>query len=181
MAIVLPKFPRRRSPAGAACETQPALNVSLCREDGVYQAGGELVAKWRVRRISVDDLQSIEVSVLWHTEGKGDEDLHVHHFYRIVESQIRRMGLSDEQSIRCVLPASPLSYHGHLITVRWCIRMRLFLRDGRKIMAEQPFNLFSPSSIDLGGPLSVVSPHNRDLNSAASGSSGKDSAVMLGS
>ncbi len=163
MAIVLPKFPRRRSPVGAASETQPALNVSLCREDGVYQAGGELVAKWRVRRVSIDDLQSIEVSVLWHTEGKGDEDLHVHHFYRIVESQIRRIGLADEQSIRCVLPASPLSYHGHLITVRWCIRMRLFLSDGRKIMAEQPFHLVAP------------------VTSRGSSAIPSDATVMLGS
>lgn len=120
------------------------MKVSLCREDGIYRAGGELTATWQVRRVPIEELQSIEVSVLWHTEGKGDEDLHVHHFHRIVESQIRRIGLSDEQSIHCVLPASPLSYHGHLITVRWCIRMRLFLNDGRKILAEQPFHLVAP-------------------------------------
>ncbi|QDT04078.1 hypothetical protein K227x_24660 [Rubripirellula lacrimiformis] len=133
------------------------MNVTLCREDGVYQAGGELMAKWRVRRISMDDLQSIEVSVLWHTEGKGDEDLHVHHFHRIVESQIRQIGFADEQAIRCVLPASPLSYQGHLITVRWCIRMRLFMQDGRKIMAEQPFHLVAPGAY----PIATSAARNR--------------------
>ncbi|TWU48490.1 hypothetical protein Poly51_43880 [Rubripirellula tenax] len=129
------------------------MNISLCREDGTYEAGGELVAKWRVRRVSIDDIQSIELSVLWHTEGKGDEDLHVHHFNRMAENQIRRMGLADEQSIRCVLPASPLTYHGNLISLRWCIRMRLFLQSGREIVAEQPFNLVAPGGygVAVGG------------------------------
>lgn len=139
------------------------MNVSLCREDGVYQAGGELAAKWRVRRISVDDLQSIEISVLWHTEGKGDEDLHVHHFYRINEGQLRRMGLADERSIRCTLPASPLSYQGHLISVRWCIRMRLFLADGRKIVAEQPFHLVAPGSYPIGATKNRISGSGRTV------------------
>jgi hypothetical protein len=84
---------------------------------------------------------------MWHTEGKGDEDLHVHHFHRVVESQIRRVGLADEQSIQCQLPASPLSYHGRLISVRWCIRLRLFLSDGREIVAEQPFHMVSPAVV----------------------------------
>ncbi|MDA8743641.1 hypothetical protein N9N28_03305 [Rubripirellula amarantea] len=104
------------------------------------------MARWRIRRVCLDDLQSIEVSVLWHTEGKGDEDLHVHHFHRVSPEQLRRLGLADEQSLRCHLPASPLSYHGHLISLRWCVRLRLFMNDGREIIAEQPFHLVSPRS-----------------------------------
>ncbi len=127
------------------------MNVSLCREDGVYEAGGELLAKWRIRRVSVDDIQSVEVSVMWHTEGKGDEDLHVHHFHRVGESQVRRRGLADQQSFRCRLPASPLSYHGHLIHLRWCLRLRLFLIDGREILAEQPFHLVAPGAYPVCG------------------------------
>lgn len=122
------------------------MNVTLCREDGIYQAGGELTAKWRIRRIPIDEVQGVEVSVLWHTEGKGDEDLHVHHFHRLVENQIRRTGLADEQSVHCQLPMTPLSYHGRLISVRWCFRLRLFVSDGREIVAEQPFHLVSPGS-----------------------------------
>lgn len=125
------------------------MNVTLCREDGVYEAGGELTAKWTIRRVPLDQLQGIEISVLWHTEGKGDEDLHVHHFRRLVESQIRRIELEDEQLLCSVLPASPLSYHGHLISVRWCIRLRLFLSDGREIVAEQPFHLVAPGSYPI--------------------------------
>jgi hypothetical protein len=122
------------------------VNVSLCREDGVYEAGGQLTAKWRISRIPLEELQGVEVSVLWHTEGKGDEDLHVHHFQRLVETQIRRSGLADQQSLRCDLPRTPLSYHGRLISVLWCIRLRLFLAGGREIVAEQPFHLVADES-----------------------------------
>ena len=118
MAIALPKFSRRRSPAGSAAEAQPAVSVSLCREDGIYEAGGTVSATWSVSRVTLDQLQAIEASVMWHTEGKGDEDLHVHHFHRLDENHIRRLGLADEQSLECDLPTTPLSYHGRLISVR---------------------------------------------------------------
>ena len=152
MAIVLPKFSRRRLSPGLAAEAHPAVSVEFCREDGVYQAGGPLTATWRVSRVTLDQLEAIEVSVMWHTEGKGDEDLHVHHFHRVVESQIRRVGLADEQSIQCVLPATPLSYHGRLISLRWCVRLRLFLANGREIVAEQPFYLVSPAMLPSDRP-----------------------------
>lgn len=147
MAIVLPKFSRRRSSPGLVAEAQPAVNVTLCSDDGLYRAGGELSAKWRISRVPLDEVQCVEVSVLWHTEGKGDEDLQVHHFQRLAESQLRRTGLADEQVIHCVLPATPLSYHGRLISLQWCVRLRLFLANGREIVAEQPFHLVSEKMV----------------------------------
>ena len=74
MAIVLPKLSRRRPSSGRPAETQPAVNVTLGREDGVYEACGTLTATWRISRIPAEAIQGIEISVLWHTEGKGDED-----------------------------------------------------------------------------------------------------------
>ncbi|MEM9587409.1 MAG: hypothetical protein AAGA03_09010 [Planctomycetota bacterium] len=121
------------------------MNVSLCRDDGRYPAGGQLTATWRIRRVSIDQLQGVEISVLWHTEGKGDEDLHVHHFHSLSGTQLRRLGLADQQRIDCSLPATPLSYHGRLVSIRWCIRLRLFLADGREIVTEQPFYLVAHS------------------------------------
>jgi hypothetical protein len=159
VAIVLPKFSRRRSSTGLASEAQPAVSVSLCREDGVYEGGRELSAKWRVSRVTLDSLSAIEISVLWYTEGKGDTDLQVHHFERLEEEQIRRAGLADEQLLSCMLPATPLSYHGRLIRLRWCVRMRLFLSDGREIVTEQPFYLVAPRSTRDGS--SSVVGHDR--------------------
>lgn len=140
------------------------MNLSICREDGLYEAGGTLRAKWRISRVPLEQVQGLEVSVLWHTEGKGDEDLHVHHFHRVVESQIRRLGLADEQSISCVLPATPLSYHGLLISVCWCIRLRLFLANGREIVAEHPFYLVAPGTTAISnGSRLGINVHGEDF------------------
>ena len=156
MAIVLPKFSRRRPSTGPASETQPAVRLWLCSDEAVYESGTALTARWRIARVPVDEIQSLEVSVLWHTEGKGDEDLHVHHFHRVSEHQMRRArgseggseggsedGTLQEHSIECVLPATPLSYHGRLIRICWCVRLRLYLTGGREIVTEQPFYLVS--------------------------------------
>lgn len=126
------------------------MSVTLCREDGVYEGGRELEATWRVSRVTLDSLTAIEISVMWYTEGKGDMDLHVHHFERMEEGEIRRAGLADRQSLSCILPATPLSYHGRLIRVRWCVRMRLFLSSGREIVTDQPFYLVAPQSTKDG-------------------------------
>jgi len=103
--------------------------------------------RWRISRVPLEEVQGLEVSVLWHTEGKGDEDFHVHHFHRLGENQIRRVGLADQLSTHCTLPATPLSYQGKLISVRWCIRLRLFLANGREIVAEHPFHLIHPAMV----------------------------------
>ena len=58
----------------------------------------------------------------------------------------RRAGLADEQSTHCVLPTTPLSYQGQLISLQWGVRVRIFLADGREIVAEQPFHLVSRNS-----------------------------------
>ena len=160
MAIVLPKFSRHRPPTGFASEAKPAVSVSLCREDGVYEGGRELTATWRVSRVTLDSLTAIEISVLWYTEGKGDTDLYVHHFERLEVEQIRRSGLADEQLLACMLPATPLSYHGRLIRLRWCVRLRLFLSDGREIVTDQPFYLVAPRSSE-NGSASVVGEERR--------------------
>ena len=123
------------------------MNVTLCRENGVYPSGGVLSAKWKVSRVSLDELQGVEISVLWHTQGKGDEDLNVHHFQRLTEAQVRRIGLADEQVVQCQLPPTPLSYHGRLISVCWCLRLRLFLSGGREIVADRAFHVVSPNFV----------------------------------
>ena len=126
------------------------MSVTLCRDDATYEGGRELTATWRVSRVTLDSLSAIEISVLWYTEGKGDTDLHVHHFERLDEADIRRCGLTDEQTLCCLLPATPLSYHGRLIRLNWCVRMRLFLSDGREIVTDQPFYLVAPQSGENG-------------------------------
>ena len=41
------------------------------------------------------------------------------------------------------LPNSPLTYGGSILSIQWCVRLRLFLRRGREYAVEQPFTLGS--------------------------------------
>lgn len=79
--------------------------------------------------------------MLWFTEGKGDEDLHVHHFARWNDAQLQRMDLSARHAIDCVLPLSPVSYRGTLVRICWCVRFRLFRAGGPESVTQQPFQM----------------------------------------
>jgi hypothetical protein len=78
---------------------------------------------------------------MWYTEGKGDEDLNVHHFERWTDGQLQQLDLSLPIALRCELPRSPLSYEGTLLRIRWCVRLRMFCSGGREIVVETPFQL----------------------------------------
>lgn len=139
------------------------MSVCLCREDGMYEGGKTLEARWRISRVDLDALAAVEVSVLWYTEGKGDTDMQVHYFTRFEQDDLRRCGLADEQSLNCLLPATPLSYHGRLIRVKWAVRIRAFMVDGRECMTEQPFYMVAPGSIS-NGTQTVVGDQRRRVN-----------------
>ncbi|MDG1874399.1 MAG: hypothetical protein P8J27_10845 [Mariniblastus sp.] len=87
------------------------------------------------------NVHAIETSVVWITEGKGEEDIGVHFFER---RQKRSGALTSEtflrpQRISTVLPASPFSYEGVALTVRWCVRVRLFMADGDQVTEDKFF------------------------------------------
>ena len=157
VAIVLPKFSRRRPSTGLAAETQPAVNISLCREDGVYEAGGTLTAKWRISRVPLDRgprARGFGDVAHRRQRGRGPSRPSLSPRGREPDSSGRAWPMSSRSSVGC--PLTPLSYHGRLISVRWCIRLRLFLADGREIVAEQPFHLVSPGSLPIGGDARIL-------------------------
>jgi hypothetical protein len=87
-----------------------------------------------------DKVRSVELSILWHTEGKGDEDSGVHYF----EEHAVGDRLSERPAWRpfaTKLPHSPLSYDGPLIKIRWCVRVRVFLESGKEVVGEKTFRL----------------------------------------
>ncbi len=96
-------------------------------------------------RFSAAELQGLEASVLWYTEGKGDEDLRVHFFQRWNETQLRALDHDEPQVVSTLLPQSPVSYEGTLIKIRWCVRLRLF-RSGGEFVCQQPFRLVGYSA-----------------------------------
>ena len=39
------------------------------------------------------------------------------------------------------LPASPLSYYGMILKIHWCVRVRIFLKNGREVKSEKFFTV----------------------------------------
>ena len=143
MAIVLPKFPRRSISAKRTLvrRSEPALGLKLLSLQAGIEPRELLEFEYCVKRVSPEAVERLEISVMWRTEGKGTEDFGVH-FFDCVAGEKMHEALDRPQNHVCTtLPAAPLSYEGRLINIRWCVRLRLFLVDSRKITAEQPFYL----------------------------------------
>ncbi len=116
----------------------------LIRIDGTkrtYQPGDCLSGNYLIEANSPDSIQAAELSILWHTEGKGDEDLAVHHFDRVSVETEPNWDPRGPRRFSTVLPKSPLSYDGVIVKIRWRIRIRAFLAGGRELVEEQRIQL----------------------------------------
>ena len=118
----------------------PRIRIRLDGNGRVYRPGETLSGEYRLDGIPPEGVRAIEISVLWYTEGKGDENLAVHDFHRI---SIETGGLDLERPGRfnTVLPSSPLTYNGVLVRIHWCVRVRVFFVHGRDVVGELEFRL----------------------------------------
>lgn len=133
--------------------------LTCSHPDGRYAPGELLVGTWQLAEaprdgiprdeIPRDEIQGVEVSVLWYTEGKGDEDLAVHFFQRWNAARLEEIDVTTPQPFQTELPFSPLTYQGHLLRIRWCLRLRLFLADGRDLVTELPLTLSARDSAEI--------------------------------
>jgi hypothetical protein len=120
----------------------PIIRIALDSPNGHYQSGDRLTGRFSVDGPQAFAARAAELSVLWYTAGKGEEDMAVHHFERLVDEPSRPLDLRVPRRFASNLPASPLSYDGHIVKVCWCVRLRLFLPQGQEV-AEQAFRLGS--------------------------------------
>jgi hypothetical protein len=119
----------------------PQIAIRLWPAGGRFQPDQELSCEYRIEASYATQVQGIEASVLWYTEGKGEEDLVVHYFERHVPGDVERGDLRGTRRFATRLPPSPLSYDGVIVKVCWCVRVRVFLRRGRDVAAECLFRL----------------------------------------
>ena len=110
-----------------------------------YQPGKIFQFEYWLMNIQPSNINAIEASVVWFTQGKGTEDLGVHFFRRISGQSISEIDWTQPQCVSIELPPSPLSYCGRLVKVLWCVRVRAYMNDGSEYVAEQPFQLGSLS------------------------------------
>ncbi len=143
MAVVLPSFSSRRVSAkrGLALRAEPAIGLRLLSLQNAIEPCESLELEYCVKRVSLEQIDRLELSIVWFTEGKGTEDIGVHHFESFTPEEISPDGLGQPVRLSTTLPAGPLSYEGKLFQIRWCVRLRLFLTNGREITNEQPFYL----------------------------------------
>lgn len=121
--------------------TSGMIHLTLDSSAAHYRPGEQLTGRFHVDPARAGGARASELSVLWYTAGKGDEDMAVHFFERIVDEPARPLDLRVPHRFATDLPESPLSYDGEIVKVCWCVRLRLFLAHGEEVLVEAPFRL----------------------------------------
>jgi len=131
--------------------TEPRVTIRFDGNGRAYRPGETLSGEYRLESVRPEDVRAVEVSVLWHTDGKGDEDLAVHDFRRLSAEDGDWIDARSPGRFRTVLPNSPLSYRGVIVKLRWCVRVRVFLARDREVVGELPFQLGDVPAVRVRG------------------------------
>lgn len=110
-------------------------------EDRVYRPGETLSGRYWIDSLDPQQIKAIEASVLWHTRGKGDEDMAVHDFWRRDLDDDSQFDLSRPEQFSTTLPNTPLSYEGQIIKLLWSVRVRILLHRGKDVVKDKVFQL----------------------------------------
>jgi hypothetical protein len=119
--------------------SRPEIDVRL--EQTAYRPGDLLAGAFAIEAGPDDELATLELSVLWHTSGKGDEDLGVVHFEDWSQAKGKPFDRARPHGFEVRLPQTPLSYDGFLIKIHWCVRVRARWQRGVETLREAPFRL----------------------------------------
>jgi hypothetical protein len=120
--------------------TTSSIRMIFDSPNAHYQPGDRLTGRYTVENTQFRPVRAVELSVLWYTAGKGEEDMAVHHFERLVDEPARPLDLRVPRRFATVMPASPLSYDGVIVKICWCVRIRVFLSQGQETVSEMPFS-----------------------------------------
>ena len=120
---------------------EPEIIIRLDEMSGTYLPGATLSGEYRLEAVEGTGLQAVEVSVLWYSEGKGDEDMAVHEFWRKDTDSGELGDPRRPDRFSSTLPQSPLSYDGQIVKIRWCVRVRAIFTRGRDLVAQKLFRL----------------------------------------
>ena len=121
--------------------SEPTVVIRLDGDDSVYRPGDKLSGQYWIKSLDASQVKAVEVSVLWYTVGKGDEDMAVHEFWQRDADDGRPIATCQPERFATTLPNSPLSYEGQIIKLRWCVRVRVFPHRGKEVVGEKIFQL----------------------------------------
>ncbi len=119
--------------------SDPAVTIRFDANGRTYRPGETLSGQYVFESVTPGDVKAVEVSVLWYSEGKGEEDLAVHKFWRLNADDGDWIDVGRPGRFASTLPRSPLSYDGAIVKVRWCVRVRVFLYSGGELLGQKQF------------------------------------------
>jgi hypothetical protein len=120
---------------------EPIIIIRLDGNGRVYWPGETLSGEYRIGAFDAHQIKAVEISVLWYTEGKGDEDMAIHQFWRRPVDDTHTIEPGRPERFSTILPNSPLTYEGHIIKLHWCVRLRVFPQRGKEVVGEKAFRL----------------------------------------
>jgi hypothetical protein len=109
---------------------EPDLRLELIGT--ALRPGGELAGAFVIPGGPPPGTRSVEFSVLWHTSGKGTEDLQAIHYRAWKNDDGTLATLPNPHAFTVTLPKTPWSYDGKLVKIHWVARLRVrWVSDGR--------------------------------------------------
>ena len=124
---------------------QTHIDIHLDKETS-YQPGDFLICEYEIELAESSEIKVLETSVLWSTEGKGEQDIGVHFFER--KKSLPPAAYLQTQKLSTVLPATPLSYRGRVLNVDWFVRVKIFFANGRTFTENRMFQLGDGCNFD---------------------------------
>ena len=123
------------------------INIDIqLDKDQFYAPGDFLICEYQIDLDSEIKIKVLETSVLWSTEGKGEQDIGVHFFER--KKSLPSANYLKLQKLSTVLPATPLSYRGRILRVDWYVRVKIFLSNGKTVTENRLFQLGDGCNFD---------------------------------
>jgi hypothetical protein len=120
----------------------PSVLIELDEHPGFFHPGQAISGRYRLNPSgSPPEIQALEWSIAWATEGKGDEDQGIHAIETIREPEGGVPKPDQWRRFEAILPRSPLSYEGQIVKVLWRVRVRALFGEKREWVGELPFRL----------------------------------------
>jgi hypothetical protein len=122
--------------------------LSIVLERLAFEPGETLRGSYHLVMPVSRRLEEVEITVGWHTEGKGTKARGVDHreVHQTGEGWLDGHGA---EKFSVVLPHSPLSYDGVLIKVCWTVRVHARFSGWRDLKCEQAFQLGHVPSVAM--------------------------------
>lgn len=124
----------------------PLVSLTILDFQTLFQPGALFRWEFQIDAVENGGITAVENSILWYTSGKGDEDIGVHFFERRVPKKNEFVDLTTLRRYETDLPKSPITYDGFLLKINWCVRVRVFLKGGKEVSGEIPFQLIADPS-----------------------------------